>query len=129
MSLPGTIYWIEEILLVLVWGIGRAHRWLQSVWLVLVGIREIETRLWLKHRVVERLCKGIVRMCAARREVVTHFREGRETVSRTVYDVLDTVGVMMRTGAARGRLVLGRSVFCVVSAEYWTLTGSSIGLV
>ena len=91
-------------------------------------IREIEAWLWLKHRVVESLRKGVVRVCASRREVVYHLRKGRETVSRTVYDVLDTVGLMMRTGAARGRQLLGRSVFCVVFAGCDSSADSDIDL-
>jgi hypothetical protein len=76
---------------------------LQAAWL-LVGFCKIEARLWLKHRVVERLRKGIIRMCAERGEVVVHLQQGHRIVSRTVCDILKILDVRMRMVVARGRV-------------------------
>jgi hypothetical protein len=77
---------------------------LQAAWL-LVGFCKIETRLWLKHRIVEGLRKGIIRMCAERGEVVVHLQQGHRLVSRTVCDTPKTQDVRVRMAVARGRLV------------------------
>jgi hypothetical protein len=87
-----------------------------------VGFCKIETRLWLKHRVVEGLRKGIIRMCAARREVVVHLQQGHRIVSRTVCDELETLDVRMTKAAARGRLVLETAILV------WLLLCAGISL-
>lgn len=74
MSLPGAIYWIEEGLRV--GYLGRAHGCMETA--VVFYVCEIKSWLWLKHRIVESLRKGVFRMRAARRESVVHL----ELVSR-----------------------------------------------
>jgi hypothetical protein len=87
-----------------------------------VGFCKIETRLWLKHRVVKGLRKGIIRMCAARREVVVHLQQGHRIVSRTVCDELETLNVRMTKAAARGRPVLEKAFFA------WLMSYAGVSL-
>jgi hypothetical protein len=71
---------------------------------------KVEARLWLKHRVVHVLRKGIVRLRASRREVVVHLQHGHWTCLDAP-DVLDVdMGQLPRVSDLyRGKAIIARS--------------------
>jgi hypothetical protein len=91
-----------------------------------VRVCKIVARLWLEHRIWKILRKGIIRMCAVRREAAVHAGQGTLCRRWWMMALGWRGGENWRSASVTGKGV-DKRVVNAMDAVHWTLDGSGAG--